>query len=231
MSFDQEPDDNSFDAILGRYAQACWTHNAAEMRAGYVVLRDMCDRAQSPAPPAQPPMGLYAKAEAAKARSVPEVPAAPSEALLDEFGKWWVPYRPNQAMPAAVEARDSAESELPVAHLRSITHPDWLELCDKDSPGAFPVYAEAREHVSERHSSAMRSRPDRFFPNGDGSYIEDDDFIYDAVLKIDGDFGEGQRLEYAKWLCSLLNATPQPGQQGRAQAADAAGSDVTKGAE
>jgi hypothetical protein len=30
---------------------------------------------------------------------------------------------------------------LPVAYLRSITHPDWLELCDRSEPGAFPVFA------------------------------------------------------------------------------------------
>jgi hypothetical protein len=27
-----------------------------------------------------------------------------------------------------------------VAYLRSITHPDWLEVCNKDAPGAFPVF-------------------------------------------------------------------------------------------
>lgn len=36
----------------------------------------------------------------------------------------------------------ATEVPAPVAHLRSITHPDWLELCERDAPGAFPVYAE-----------------------------------------------------------------------------------------
>jgi hypothetical protein len=42
-----------------------------------------------------------------------------------------------------VEAYDEAQAleALPVAFLRSITHPDWLELCSKDEPGAFPVFA------------------------------------------------------------------------------------------
>jgi hypothetical protein len=42
-----------------------------------------------------------------------------------------------------VEASDEAQAleALPVAFLRSITHPDWLELCSKDEPGAFPVFA------------------------------------------------------------------------------------------
>jgi hypothetical protein len=31
--------------------------------------------------------------------------------------------------------------EQPVAHLRPITHPDWLEVCHQDEPGAFPVFA------------------------------------------------------------------------------------------
>jgi hypothetical protein len=29
----------------------------------------------------------------------------------------------------------------PVAFLRPITHPDWLEVCERDTDGAFPVYA------------------------------------------------------------------------------------------
>lgn len=42
--------------------------------------------------------------------------------------------------PAAQqEAQEAATG--PVAHLRSITHPDWLELCEPGADGAFPVYA------------------------------------------------------------------------------------------
>ena len=35
---------------------------------------------------------------------------------------------------------EALKQSLPVAYLRSITHPDWLEVCQKDSPGAFPVW-------------------------------------------------------------------------------------------
>jgi hypothetical protein len=34
-----------------------------------------------------------------------------------------------------------APTSLPIAHLRSITHPDWLELCSEGEEGAFPVFA------------------------------------------------------------------------------------------
>jgi hypothetical protein len=37
--------------------------------------------------------------------------------------------------------REQPDGGMPVAYLRSITHPDWLEVCERDSAGAFPVYA------------------------------------------------------------------------------------------
>jgi hypothetical protein len=51
--------------------------------------------------------------------------------------------------PNGVALPDEAQSleALPVAYLRSITHPDWLELCSKDEPGAFPVFASHAELV------------------------------------------------------------------------------------
>jgi hypothetical protein len=53
---------------------------------------------------------------------------------------WW---QIKGAPVSGVALPDEAQSleALPVAYLRSITHPDWLELCSKDEPGAFPVFA------------------------------------------------------------------------------------------
>lgn len=57
------------------------------------------------------------------------------------------------------------------------------------------------------HSSNQRSRVPRFKPGVTGRSIDDDDFIYDAVLLVKGDFkDDDQRLSYAQWLCDKLNA-------------------------
>jgi hypothetical protein len=53
----------------------------------------------------------------------------------------------------------------------------------------------------------MRSRPERFKPNDGGTWIDDDDFGFDAMLKVDGDFGsDADRLAYAQFICDKLNA-------------------------
>jgi hypothetical protein len=51
-----------------------------------------------------------------------------------------------RAPPAAREG----VREQPVAHLRPITHPDWLEVCHQDETGAFPVFAHGVPVVRER---------------------------------------------------------------------------------
>lgn len=45
----------------------------------------------------------------------------------------------------------SPQVEHPVAYLCSITHPDWLEVCERGSPGAFPVYASPTPAQAEPH--------------------------------------------------------------------------------
>jgi hypothetical protein len=35
---------------------------------------------------------------------------------------------------------NGCEARAPVAYLRATSQPDWLEVCQKDEPGAFPVY-------------------------------------------------------------------------------------------
>lgn len=40
----------------------------------------------------------------------------------------------------------------------------------------------------------------------DGRYLYDLDFTYDAILKVDGDFGsDEERITYTKKLCEKLN--------------------------
>ena len=56
-------------------------------------------------------------------------------------------------------------------------------------------------------ASDMRSPDDkpRFRVGADGAVIDDDDFIFDALIRIEGDFGEGQRRVYAQWIADTLN--------------------------
>jgi hypothetical protein len=66
------------------------------------------------------------------------------------------------------------------------------------------------------HSSKQRTRAARFVPSADGKIIDDDDFLYDAMLKVTGDFGDDEtRISFAQWLCDKLNA-PEPSDSGLA---------------
>jgi hypothetical protein len=61
--------------------------------------------------------------------------------------------------------------------------------------------------MTEPHTSKLRSKTIRFEASKDGRLIHDDDFEYDAILRVDGDFAsDEQRKSYADWLCSKLNA-------------------------
>lgn len=63
-------------------------------------------------------------------------------------------------------------------------------------------------------SSTMRSKPVRFEVHNN-RVIYDDDFIFDAVLKVSGDFSDAQRAAYLQWVCDALNAAAQPEQQAK----------------
>lgn len=57
---------------------------------------------------------------------------------------------------------------------------------------------------------ASDMRPDdggpRFRPSDDGKTISDEDFIFDALIRIGGDFGSDElRRTYAQWICDALN--------------------------
>lgn len=56
-------------------------------------------------------------------------------------------------------------------------------------------------------ASAQRTpgRP-RFTVQEDGRWIDDDDFIFDCMLKINGDFSPDDRKQFAQWICDALNA-------------------------
>jgi hypothetical protein len=61
--------------------------------------------------------------------------------------------------------------------------------------------------LNQQHASTQRTRPQRFQSSSDGKSIDDDDFLYDASLKVSGDFGSDEvRKSYADFVCSKLNA-------------------------
>ena len=63
--------------------------------------------------------------------------------------------------------------------------------------------AEARYLASEMRSP--KGRP-RFEVSEDGKCIDDDDFLFDAMLLVKGDFfSDDERREFAQWIASALN--------------------------
>lgn len=56
-------------------------------------------------------------------------------------------------------------------------------------------------------ASDMRSPEScpRFTVQDGGSWIDDDDFIFDAMIKISGDFSDQARARFSQWVCDTLN--------------------------
>ena len=62
--------------------------------------------------------------------------------------------------------------------------------------------AEARYLAS--HMRSLDDKP-RFRVGADGAVLDDDDFLFDALIRIEGNFGDGDRLAYAHWMADALN--------------------------
>lgn len=54
-------------------------------------------------------------------------------------------------------------------------------------------------------ASGHRAHGPRFHPTTDGRDIFDEDFIFDAMLRVRGDFLPDDRAAYVKWICDTLN--------------------------
>jgi hypothetical protein len=59
------------------------------------------------------------------------------------------------------------------------------------------------KYTNTNHGVTMQ---DRKFSCGDGANINDDNFDFDANLKVTGDFGEGQLREYVEMITFVLNS-------------------------
>lgn len=63
--------------------------------------------------------------------------------------------------------------------------------------------AEARYLASEQRPS---DGGPRFRVSDSGRTISDEDFIFDALIRVGGDFGDDAlRTRYAQWICDALN--------------------------
>lgn len=92
---------------------------------------------------------------------------------------------------------------------------------DGTLPAAFGVmeaFHRAVQRLMTEHGSNQRSGPCRFtsgiYVPSETAFIDDDDFIYDATLKISGDCG-GKQHAYAQCLCEVLNAAIAVAEEGK----------------
>ena len=85
------------------------------------------------------------------------------------------------------------------------------EINDDHKPGP-PLGLGSSEGLgagSEALYLASERRPDggpRFRVSDAGRTISDEDFIFDALIRVGGDFGDDAlRTRYAQWMCDALN--------------------------
>ena len=72
---------------------------------------------------------------------------------------------------------------------------------------ARKVLAETQEAVYTNGDRTMSMKDRNFTSEGNG-YIQDNNFDFDAGLRIDGDFVNDERDQYAQMICNALNTTP-----------------------
>lgn len=69
--------------------------------------------------------------------------------------------------------------------------------------GGLGAGAEASYLASEQRP---RDGGPRFRVSDSGRTISDEDFIFDALIRVGGDFGDdARRTRYAQWMCDALN--------------------------
>ena len=106
----------------------------------------------------------------------------------EEFEKWFkaewnADYYPTEAMYLAWQARGALAQ--PTAEQSSLVQE--------------PVYTNGDRTMSMK---------DRNFTSEGNGYIQDNNFDFDAGLRIDGDFVNDERDQYAQMICNALNTTP-----------------------
>jgi hypothetical protein len=93
-----------------------------------------------------------------------------------------------------------------------LTKEDMLNFGEVIAKAAFEagVAAEQEANLKEQPegiASDQRSAGiPRFRVMDGGTWLDDDDFLFDATIKIGGDFLDEDRLKYAQWVADVLNA-------------------------
>jgi hypothetical protein len=74
-------------------------------------------------------------------------------------------------------------------------------------PLAVPLSDQLGAGADARYLASDQRTPGRprFTVQEDGRWIDDDDFIFDCMLKISGDFAQDDRKQFAQWVCDALN--------------------------
>jgi hypothetical protein len=92
----------------------------------------------------------------------------------------------------------------------SILKPDnWVDkiLQGKAYSACKDALAETQEPVHTNGDRTMSMKDRNFTSEGNG-YIQDNNFDFDAGLRIGGDFVNDERDQYAQMICNALNTTP-----------------------
>lgn len=78
-------------------------------------------------------------------------------------------------------------------------------MTDKATPAVLDLSDGLGAHAGLASSMRNPEGQPRFTVQEGGRWIDDDDFIFDAALKISGDFTDEERLAFARWICAVLN--------------------------
>lgn len=81
---------------------------------------------------------------------------------------------------------------------------------EQSNPPALVRLSEGLGAAYDGHYLASEQRPrdggPRFRVSDGGRTISDEDFIFDALIRVGGDFGDDVlRTRYAQWMCDALN--------------------------
>jgi hypothetical protein len=80
-------------------------------------------------------------------------------------------------------------------------------LCQEAADEIERLKAETQEPVHTNGDRTMSMKDRNFTSEGNG-YIQDNNFDFDAGLRIGGDFVNDERDQYAQMICNALNTTP-----------------------
>ena len=80
-----------------------------------------------------------------------------------------------------------------------------LKLAEEGAAEAFGAVVQDKRDLEAEVKRPQDGEP-RFRVSDDGRTISDEDFIFDVLIRVGGDFGDDAlRTSYAQWMCGVLN--------------------------